>query len=514
MSEINPKLSELVNALPVLYQPVYGHHEWDNKAQRSCEDRLPDIKKIYDSLSEKLHRPLRVLDLGCNMAYLSLTICSWGGGVLTAVDSSKKFLEFGEFLSGEHPDFKIKFVNEKIEKFIPTIKDDEYDLVLGLSLFHWVTKQIGFKATQELMNILAEKIPVGLFELAPASEFPEIKLPKNYREYLKGYFFIRVLNRTTWSDKRKCARPLCFASNNYVHFDDLGVLKIDEVPRKDRKHCICGDKFIKVLTSPNQEIPEMAQNEIKFLQELGGSNGLPKLHTTLQETDETGTRIFMIRDNIKGRTLLSKGTENIDSWNAIEQILRWIISLEKRGYYQKDLLCSNFICNEDGKIIPIDYGLMIHDPISHRWPFNLHLTFFGFMNVILAKKARREIRLNIEGNTRYYCQTTLLTEFSQYVSDDKYHRILALNDDEKFFENLYEILFSTPNSATKVHPFHTIAEVETLEKEQYLHDLCITAMQHEKLIHSLTQTVSQQKKEIEKLKSVIRKKLSELSAEI
>lgn len=81
MSEINPKLNELVNSLSVLYQPVYGHHEWDNKAQRSCEDRLPDIKKIYDGLSENLHRPLRVLDLGCNMAYLSLTICSWGGGI-------------------------------------------------------------------------------------------------------------------------------------------------------------------------------------------------------------------------------------------------------------------------------------------------------------------------------------------------------------------------------------------------------------------------------------------------
>ena len=70
MSESNLKLNKLVNASRVIYQPIYGHHEWDDKAQRSCEDRLTDIKKIYDDLSAKLQRPLRVLDLGCCTGYI------------------------------------------------------------------------------------------------------------------------------------------------------------------------------------------------------------------------------------------------------------------------------------------------------------------------------------------------------------------------------------------------------------------------------------------------------------
>ena len=143
MSENNSKLNELVNASRVIYQPIYGHHEWDDKAQRFCENRLTD-KKIYDDLSAKLQRPLRVLDLGCCTGYISLIISSWGGDV-TGVDSNKSFLDLGEFLAGEHPDYKIKFIHTKIEEFIPKIKNDEYDLVLGLSLFHWVTKEIGFK---------------------------------------------------------------------------------------------------------------------------------------------------------------------------------------------------------------------------------------------------------------------------------------------------------------------------------------------------------------------------------
>ena len=79
MSEVNPKLNELVNALPAIYQPIYGHSEWDNKAIRSCEDRLPEVKKIYDDLSAKLQRPLRVLDLGACYGYFCFHICKWGG---------------------------------------------------------------------------------------------------------------------------------------------------------------------------------------------------------------------------------------------------------------------------------------------------------------------------------------------------------------------------------------------------------------------------------------------------
>jgi len=79
LSEINPKLNELVKALQGIYQPIYGHSEWDKKAQRDCQERLPEVKKIYDALSAKLQRPLRVLDLGACHGYFCFHICKWGG---------------------------------------------------------------------------------------------------------------------------------------------------------------------------------------------------------------------------------------------------------------------------------------------------------------------------------------------------------------------------------------------------------------------------------------------------
>lgn len=57
---VDNMLSELVNSLPEFYQPIYGHSEWDDKPLRNFKDRLPAIEKIYDDLSKKLERPLRV----------------------------------------------------------------------------------------------------------------------------------------------------------------------------------------------------------------------------------------------------------------------------------------------------------------------------------------------------------------------------------------------------------------------------------------------------------------------
>lgn len=73
------KLSELVEALPEFYQPIFGHGEWDDKPLRNCKDRLPIIEKIYDDLSKKLGRPLRVLDLGCAQGFFSLNLAIRGG---------------------------------------------------------------------------------------------------------------------------------------------------------------------------------------------------------------------------------------------------------------------------------------------------------------------------------------------------------------------------------------------------------------------------------------------------
>ncbi len=211
--------------------------------------------------------------------------------------------------------------------------------------------------------------------------------------------------------------------------------------------------------------------------------------------------MFIIRECLKG-DVLGSVISKVDSWNVVEQLLRWMIFFEKHGYYQRDLHLYNFIYTEDEKVIPIDYELMIHEPISHRWPINYRLTFFWLINSVFSKKPSGEIFINIERELKIYSTGQLLTPFRQHVSEDKYRRILALHDDETFFEKLYDILFKP----ALLPQHYTIAEIEILEKERFMHDLCRATAEHKKLIDSLTRRVSEQQKRIEQLEKIISEK--------
>ena len=80
MSTIIEELNAAARQLDGLYQPIFGHEVSGVKPARICVDRLPDIKKIYDALSKELNRPLRVLDLGCNLGFFSFHAAKMGGG--------------------------------------------------------------------------------------------------------------------------------------------------------------------------------------------------------------------------------------------------------------------------------------------------------------------------------------------------------------------------------------------------------------------------------------------------
>ena len=73
------EITAAVQALPEIYQPIFGYEVQGAKPVRNCEDRLADVKKIYDLLSAELGRPLRVLDLGCAQGFFSLYAAKWGG---------------------------------------------------------------------------------------------------------------------------------------------------------------------------------------------------------------------------------------------------------------------------------------------------------------------------------------------------------------------------------------------------------------------------------------------------
>ena len=502
MATILEELNAAARNLPELYQPIFGHEVSGAKPTRNCFDRLPYIKKIFDALTKELNRPLRVLDLGCNLGFFSFHAAEWGG-VVTGIDLDERNIRVCKILAIEHPNYKIKFITAKVEEFIPTVKADEYDLVFCFNVLHWITPKFGFPFVQNLLKNLAEKIPTGLFELTTKSEFPNNNLPVNYRDFLQGYSFIRALAYPVWNDTKKVKRPFLFASRDYVHFEDLGLMKIDKISYSTFKpqwitYYHCGDKFVKCNCAFNKEQFDKAQREIQFLKAFGGQNGLPKLYTVLEENDEAGIRFFVAREKLEGIALSEKieSNEDFDRWDVIKQILQWMIFLEKHGYYQSDLHTGNFIYSAAGKVRLIDYEWVSKNPKTFYWPYNIKMLFFEFMNSILEPSFDKVRRLD------YHTSGKMLSEFRKHISEYQYRQILELKDSADFFERLYEILFPSEKKE-----LHTMAELEILEIEKYLDELGINVQAHTDKLNQLTAFVIMQQRRIEQLEKIIREKL-------
>lgn len=515
---INTKLSALVEALPEFYQPIYGHNEWDNIPLRNCKDRLRVIERIYDDLSKALGRPLRVLDLGCAQGFFSLNLAS-RGGIVTGLDIREQNIQLCRFLANEHPGIKINFVCEKIEDFLSTVTAGEYDLVLCLSILHNISKYLGVQKVQNMMADLSPKINAGIFEFA-LERVHRSYIPADYRDFLPGFSFIRELINSDHRDGSGVKRPLCFAADKYVWFENFGVLKTDQVSynvhsyldKKDLIHFHCGDKFIKFFYVKTQGQLIKAQQEIEFLKDLGGQRGLPKLLALHVEQDGNGIRVFIVRDKLAGVVLSEKisSGENFDSWDVLKQALQWMVFFEQHDYYHGDIQTPNFIYAADGKIYPIDYEEIRHEPIVLIWPYNVYLLFLIFMNAVLDRRVE-------QGG--FHRELKLLTLFKKHLSPEQYEKISAIKTSEKFFARLYEILFQS-NIPDTPKATYDLKELETLSTESFLDDVSKRLKEYQNLfgqvnatlekfdshINDMVQIIAAQQNRIEQLEKIVREK--------
>ena len=412
-------------------------------------------------------------------------------------------------MAAENPSFKIRYVNAKIEEFVSTIQEGEYDLVLALSVLHNMSKYLGVKFVQDIMLELSKKIHNGIFEFA-LEPCHYSYIPKNYRDFLPGFDAIRFLSYSKSRDNHYgVPRPMCFASNEYLYFEELGMLKIDQISynqhsylaKTDLIHYYCGDKFVKFFHIKDQAQLTKAIDEINFLKTFGGERGLPKLYAIHTEKDETGIRLFIVRDKIEGTVLseVIQSGKNFDRWEVIKQALEWMVFFEERGYWNGDIQTPNFILSDSGKLYPIDYEEIRRVPMVMIWPYKVNMLFFIFMNAVLNPS-------NLPFGFHRECR--LLTELKKYIPPKKYAQILQIKDSEKYFARMYKILFETEDK--EIAEDYNLADLEILAIEKYLIEVGqrLQAVQKDsERLNKLSVIVLQQQKRIEQLENVIREKL-------
>jgi len=392
-------MGALVAALPEIYQPIYGHPECSMKTSRKCEDRLGHIIAIYTLFAQKLGRPLRVLDLGCAQGFFSLHLAALGATV-NGVDFLQPNIDVCNELALENPELKLRFIAARVEAVIDIINAGQFDLVLGLSVFHHIIHIRGLDAVQSLFTKLAHSVAVGLYELALPSEPPDWapSQPEDPRQQLEPYAFVHEIAQSE-THLSSITRPLYVASNHYWFLSDqIGqfdryqksshVFSVDAL-YGTRRYFFGEGKVIKVFRVDHPLTFETNQREYSnesLLLSLGQSQlKFPRLYLHGRHVNEA----WLVRECLEGELLLKYLDENkpYDAHKIIRDVLTQLAALETFKLYHVDVRIWNILLTPDNRAQLIDYGAIDHNARDCTWPENVYLSFMIFVREVLQRKA-------------------------------------------------------------------------------------------------------------------------------
>lgn len=385
----------LVSRLPEIYQPIYGHPELSKDASRATEDRFEDIKRVYELLSGRLGRPLRVLDLGCAQGFVSLSLAALGASVV-GVEMLPENVELCRKLGSLNPQLDVNFVEARLEEFVPSLDGDHFDLVLLLSVIHHVAFHISPEVAEEIVVHLRSIAPVLLTELAVAEEplYWASALPLDPVSILGDALFVRELRRTA-THLSDVNRPLFFVSDAYWYVaNELDAIKhvrhgghrfAKRSFQDSRTYLLSDDRVLKVLSTQGDDGEvnrRELDGEVAFLRAVESEGTYPKIIGV----DEDSRNLFLLREKIDGQLLIDAIDEghSFDFFLIVRDLLRECIELERRGLYHSDIRVWNVLAREHGKFSLIDYGAISPSKSDCFWPQNIYIAFLVFVKELLS----------------------------------------------------------------------------------------------------------------------------------
>lgn len=388
-------IEKLVADLPEVYQPIYGHPELSGHASRSCADRLEEIARVHDAMHSLLGRPIRVLDLGCAQGYFSLNLAA-RGAVVTGVDFFDRNTAVCNALASENAALQVSFKTARVEDTITDLQPLQYDLVLGLSVFHHIVYEKGADAVKALLEHAAAKSGLLLLEIALREEplYWGPAQPEDPQFLLEGIAYVHELGRYG-THLAPVARPLFVASNRYWVFGDLADsfnhwssdshALAPGVNQGSRRYFFGVQTVLKTYRFDHQfGLRNIAQFEAEtgFLRAPPSGFNAPRL-IAYGRTDKAAS---IIVEKLPGRLLLDMLREGsvIDSRVVLLRILQQLVLLEDVGLYHDDVRTWNVLVSEDGVPCLIDFGSISNKAEDCVWPRNVYLSFFIFVREVVT----------------------------------------------------------------------------------------------------------------------------------
>ncbi len=385
----------LVDDLPELYQPIFGHPELSQGSSRSSSDRLIHIVDIYKAVESILGRPLNVLDLGCAQGFFSLNLAALGATV-HGVDYLEQNIHVCQALQAENPEFKAQFTFGKIEELLQTVESGQHDLVLGLSVFHHLVYDFGKEHIKETLNLLLHKITVFIGEFALTEEplYWGPAQPEDPRYLLSNSAFLHELSRhpTHLAD---IDRPLYVASNQIWYLDGMAERINSWTPESHalaagahqgaRRYYFSDHYFVKVFRIDGQfgqrNKAELLR-EGQFLKSPPAGYGVPRYYLSGGNDVES----WLVTERIEGELLLDAITKGkvLDKRKILLSVLQQLAFLERHGFYHDDIRVWNVMLDADLNAHLIDYGSISSEPTDCVWPHNVYLSFLIFVKEVVV----------------------------------------------------------------------------------------------------------------------------------
>jgi O-antigen chain-terminating methyltransferase len=386
-------IERLISSLPEVYQPIYGHPELSTMASRSCDDRLRSIVRIHDALAQLLGRTLTVLDLGCAQGFFSFNLAKVGATV-HGVDYLDANIALCNALASENTQLPVKFETGRIEKIIEHLSPNQYDLVLGLSVFHHIAYERGEIAVREMLNNVASRSGALVVEFATREEpvYWASALPESPHHLVESIAFVREVSRHK-THLSSVDRPLIVASNRFwvvgdtaAEFDSFSLdphILANGTHKGSRRYYFGRDSILKQYRfghERDQHNRTNFKNERMFLENPPPTFLAPKLLAV----EESESSAELATEKLPGRLLLDLLREGsgIDSRAVLLGVLQKLTALEAKGLFHDDVRVWNVLVADDKAIHLIDYGAISPKKRDCVWPEELFLAFLIFVREV------------------------------------------------------------------------------------------------------------------------------------
>ncbi len=376
-------VEKYITKIGKLDQPIYGYPQYDAQ-QNIHADQLLTINRIVDLIAKDLNRPLKILELNCAQGFFSLHLAAKGFDVL-GIDSSKNNIELCCVLAKENPTLKVKFVKGKIEDIIKSIKNQHFDVIIGMNTF-----------AQQIRDWNLQKVQSFMKKLNPLSDFAiiELYLQKNNElipavELLEPYsFFCEIQDNSVESS------IVFYLSTNSLLLDNQ-LWKFDTW--KQESHALAGNNHQK-----SRRYYFRDNRIIKFFRFDGilAKNNQDELFREFNflSTNKNYPCIFrhqfsqyygwIERELINGDNLLDLilSKKDFNTYKVIYSLLKQLVALEKSGLYHRDLRLWNIIISKNNNVHLIDYGDITNIKADVVYPENIFFSFFITINDLINRE--------------------------------------------------------------------------------------------------------------------------------